>query len=159
MPSDFVSARARRSLSAKVNSMNCSIAIGLLILSVLFSACSTSNLSATDPPVPVEMVRAIIDHPQVEQYLHPESGRIPVVLSNRLLDPRIALSKYDHPVRIILDSSLKGQPFLRFTEFRVQGAVAHVGWEYPFEGSYGEAVFQRSAEGAWLLVSMNSGEW
>jgi len=108
--------------------------------------------------VPTAIVEQVINHPDVQQFLHPDvPGRVPLVLSSHLLDPRLSLRKFGKPVRVVPDAHLKkGLAYLRFTRFTLKQNVVTVEVRYSVEGMGGRFSFQRDGT-LWRLLK--AGMW
>lgn len=124
-------------------------AVRIIAILTLFG-CSSLSRSNRIQPIPAEIIEQIINEPDLQAFLHPEvEGRIPLVISDHLIEPNIYLTKFGRPVRIISDHKLSAGPFLRFTCFTVQGSTATVKLEYKIEGVAAEYLFAGDMEGSW----------
>lgn len=65
------------------------------------------------------LLKMIVDHPDLQPYLHPEAaGRVPVkVKSNQALGSSLSLEKFGQPVRFVASS--EGAAVLEVLEFRL----------------------------------------
>lgn len=111
------------------------------------------------PLVPRAVLKLIIGHPALSKYLHPEiEGRVPLVVSDHLLESGVTPSKFGKPVRILSDREAGTLPHLRFTSFEVEGTRATASLEYKVEGV--EAVFtlETSPSGWWKVVDAKVAE-
>jgi hypothetical protein len=84
------------------------------------------------------IVQAIIDHEKLQPYLHPEvDGRVPLVISDRIIGLHLELKKFDKKVQLVSDKNTTGA-FLRFTTFDCKsGNYCNIVFEYPIEGVKG----------------------
>ena len=117
---------------------------------------ATPNRAAAT--VPTAIVEQVINHPDVEQFLHPDMpGRVPLVLSCHLVDPHLSLRKFGKSVRVVADAQRKkGVACLRFTQFTLKHNVATVEVQYSVEGMKGRFRFQRDGV-LWRLLK--AGVW
>lgn len=106
--------------------------------------------------VPAAIVEQVINHPAVQQFLHPESpSRVPLVLSSHLLDPRLSLRKFGRPVKILPDAKLKAgnKSYLRFVRYSIEHSVATVEVRLSYEGMGGKFRFRRDGRDlSWRLL-------
>jgi len=101
----------------------------------------------------------IIDHPALTQHLHPEVvGRVPLVVSDHLLEPGVTPSKFGQPLRIIRDQEVGARPHLRILSFEMAGSRAKVLIEYKVEDV--EVLFnlERDSKGWWTVVDAKVAE-
>jgi hypothetical protein len=101
----------------------------------------------------------IVEHPALGPYLHPERvGRLPLVVSDHLLEPGITPSRFGQPLQIAHDRNVGTQPHLRILSFAVDGSRAKAVVEYRVEGV--EAVFnlRRDSKGWWTVVDATVAE-
>jgi hypothetical protein len=136
------------------------VAIGCMVLACVELAWSGASASEqTHPLVPRAVLKLIVDHPALAPYLHPEvAGRVPVVISDHLLEPGVTPSKFGKPLRIVLDREVGTLPHLRILTFQVDGSVAKLTLEYKVEGV--EAVFslRHESNGWWSVVEAKVAE-
>ena len=112
------------------------------------------------PQIPESIVMLVIEHPSVKQYFHTESpGRLPVTISDHLLEPSMMLAGFEFPVRIVPDRQLQDFQHLRFIHFRVRRREATAEFEYRSEGMHGEFTFSRMSDGAWRILDSEVGEY
>src|ERR1700704_424606 len=98
----------------------------LPILTVAIAA-----LPQSQPLVPRPVLKLIVDHPVLAPYLHPEvAGRVPLVVSDHLLEPGVTPSKFGRPLRIVQDRDVGTQPHLRISTFELDGSRAKAVVEY-----------------------------
>ena len=130
------------------------LAISCVVLArVECDGAGTSAREQAQQLVPRAVLKLIVDHSALAPYLHPEvAGRIPVVISDHLLEPGVTPSKFGKPLRIVPDREVGAQPHLRVLTFKVDGPVAKLTLEYKVEGV--EAVFtlRRDSNGWWSVV-------
>ena len=104
--------------------------------------------------VPVEIARQVIDHPDLQPFLHPEApDRIPLTVSRTRMEEPLKHTKWGKAVRVVDTSALRGKPYLEFTDFRALGGLAVVAYEYRIEGVEGLMVFKESPDGHWAVVA------
>jgi len=133
----------------------------LAIASTLASWPSASGASGSQmvPLVPRAVLKLIIEHPALAKYLHPEiEGRVPLVISDHLLESGVTPSKFGKPVRILGDREVGRLPHLRFTSFEVEGARATARVEYKVEGVEAVFILESSASGWWKVVDARVAE-
>src|SRR5207253_10783184 len=81
------------------------------------------------------VLKLIVEHPVLAPYLHPETpGRVPLLVSDHLLEPGVMPSRFGQPLRIVPDRELGTKPHLRVLSFEVDGARAKAVVEYKVEG-------------------------
>ena len=121
------------------------------ILPVLTVAIAA--LLQSPPLVPRPVLKLIVEHPVLAPYLPPDAaGRVPLVVSDHLLEPGITPTRFGQPLRIVQDRDVGKQPHLRISSFEVHGASAKAVVAYRVEGV--EAVFdlRRDSKGWWTVV-------
>ena len=65
---------------------------------------AAAQLQPSQPLVPRPVLKLIVDHPALAPYLHPEVvGRVPLVVSDHLLEPGVTPSKFGRPLQIVPD--------------------------------------------------------
>jgi hypothetical protein len=105
------------------------------------------------PLVPRPVLKLIIDHPALAPYLHPEVvGRVPLVVSDHLLEPGVTPSKFGQPLRIVPDRDVGAQPHLRILSFEVDGSRAKAVVEYRVEGVRVEFALRSNSHGWWRVA-------
>jgi hypothetical protein len=130
----------------------------LMLLPVLLLVAAgfvfqNSRTRATSVAIPKSIVEQVLNHPQLQGFLHPEaSGRVPVVISSHLVNPDLSLQKFGKPVRIVPDATLNSGAFLRFTDFEMGRVHTSVKIRYEIEGVGGSFRFRRSQDGSWKLI-------
>ena len=111
------------------------------------------------PLVPRPVLKLIVDHPALAPYLHPEGvGRVPLVLSDHLLEPGVTPSKFGQPLRIVHDGDVGTQPHLRIVSFEVDGSRGKAVVEYGVEGVRVTFDLRRNANGWWTVVDAKVAE-
>lgn len=113
----------------------------LLALAMLLSAESIAAEISTEGKgkYPKEaIVQAVIDHKQLQPYLHPElPARVPLKVSDLLIGRNLNLTKFGKKVEIVSDKSVSGA-YLRFTAFSCNnGNYCNLAFQYPIEGLSG----------------------
>jgi len=117
------------------------------------------GLQQQQPLLPRPALKLIVEHPVLAPYLHPEAaGRVPLVVSDHLLEPGVTPSRFGQPLRIVQDRDVGTQPHLRISSFEVDGSRAKAVVEYRAEGV--EAVFnlRRDSKGWWTVVDAEVSE-
>lgn len=109
--------------------------------------------------VPRAVLKLIIDHPALAPYLHPEvTGRVPLVVSDHLLEPGVTPSKFGQPLRIVPDREAGTRPHIRILAFEVEGARAKATIEYKVEGVQAQFNLSRDSNGWWSVVDAKIAE-
>ena len=109
--------------------------------------------------VPRAVLKLIIDHPALAPYLHPEvAGRVPLVVSDHLLEPGVTPSKFGLPLRIVPDREVGTQPHIRILTFKIDGSRAVATIEYKVEGVQGLFNLKRESNGWWSVVDAKVAE-
>jgi len=113
---------------------------------------AAAPLQQAQPLVPRPVLKLIVDHPALAPYLHPEVvGRVPLVVSDHLLEPGVTPSKFGRPLQIVPERGVGTRPHLRILSFEVDGSRAKAVVEYRVEGV--QAVFDlRQSKGWWTVV-------
>lgn len=129
--------------------------IPILVICVLLIFVTISckpSLKTKDSTIPACIVKQIIDHNNLLQFLHPEiDERVPLIISDHLVDQKMTLSKFGEPVKILPESEIKTRPYLRFTGYTVNGGTAKVKVEYKIEGIVGSFIFTQDSENNWAM--------
>lgn len=104
-----------------------------------------------------------IDLPFMELYWHvdEDATRRPLVIvrNHEIFEEPLLLTKFGEPVVFVPEFELAAQKleaFLVFTQLEVSADSARVRFEYPVEGTGGEATF-RKRDGAWEVVTFSGG--
>src|SRR5467141_1943669 len=104
----------------------------------------------SQPLVPRAVLKLIVEHPALAPYLHPElASRVPLVVSDHLLEPGVTPSKFGQPLRIVPDREVGTQPHLRILSFDVDGFRAKAVVEYKVEGVQAIFDLRRDSKGWW----------
>ena len=117
------------------------------------------SLQQSQPLVPRPVLKLIVEHPALAPYLHPEAlGRVPLLVSDHLLEPGVTPSRFGQPLRIVQDRDVGTQRHLRISSFEVDGSRAKAVVECRAEGV--EAVFnlRRDSKGWWTVVDAEVSE-
>ena len=102
--------------------------------------------------IPNEVVKQILQHPNLSMYLHPEvQGRVPVVIQSNFVDPKLEFILYGKPVIIVPDSKKQLVTNIYFGFFK----NGDVSISYPVEGVKGTFSFVFDNKGHWKLKSAN----
>jgi len=106
--------------------------------------------------VPRPVLKLIVEHPVLAPYLHPDAaGRVPLVVSDHLLEPGVTPSRFGQPLRIVPDREVGTQPHLRILSFEVDGSRAKAVVEYRVEGVQAVFDLRRDAKGWWTVADAN----
>src|SRR2546422_6092379 len=107
----------------------------------------------SQPLVPRPVLKLIVDHPALAPYPHPERvGRVPLVVSDHLLEPGVTPSKFGRPLQIVPDREVGTRPHLRILSFEVDGSQAKAVVEYRVESVQAVFDLRRDAKGWWTIV-------
>jgi len=110
-------------------------------------------LPQSPPRVPRPVLKLIVEHPALAPYLHPEvPGRVPLVVSDHLLEPGVTPSRFGQPLRIVQDRDVGTQPHLRISSFEVDRSRAKAVVEYRVEGVRAVFDLRRNSNGWWTVV-------
>jgi len=105
------------------------------------------------------VLKLIIDHPVLAPYLHPElAGRVPLVVSDHLLEPGVTPSKFGQSLKIVSDREAGTQPHIRILTFAIDGARAKATIEYKVEGVQALFNLKRGSNGWWSVVDAKVAE-
>ena len=116
-------------------------------------------LPQSQPLVPRPVLKLIVDHPVLVPYLHPElAGRVPLVVSDHLLEPGVTPSKFGRPLRIVPDREVGTEPHLRILSFEVEGSRAKAVVEYKVERVQAVFDLRRDSKGWWTVTDAKVGE-
>jgi len=111
------------------------------------------NLQQAQPLVPRPVLKLIVEDPALAPYLHPEvAGRVPLVVSDRLLEPGVTPSKFGQPLQIVPDREVGTRPHLQILSFEVHGSRAKAVVEYRVERVQAVFDLRRDAKGWWTVV-------
>ncbi len=128
-------------------------AVCQLLMAVGAQRAGASALQQPQPLVPRPVLKLIVEHPALGPYLHPERvGRLPLVVSDHLLEPGITPSRFGQPLRIVHDRDVGTQPHLRILSFVVDGSRAKAVVEYKVEGVQAVFDLRRDSKGWWTVV-------
>src|SRR3989454_4810236 len=124
-----------------------------LLIAVVAHWAGPSAFQQSPPLVPRPALKLIVEHPALAPYLHPEiAGRLPLVVSDHLLEPGVAPSRFGQPLRIVPDREVGTQPHLRIMTFEVDGSRAKAVVEYKAEGVQAGFDLRRDSKGWWTVV-------
>src|SRR5436309_9033792 len=127
-----------------------------IVAQVLMAAVA---LPQSQPLVPRPVLKLIVDHPTLAPYLHPEvAGRVPLVVSDHLLEPGVTPSKFGQPLQIVPDREVGTRPHLRILSFEVDGSRAKAVVEYRVEGVQAVFDLRRDAKGWWTVADARVAE-
>ena len=116
-------------------------------------------LLQSPPLVPRPVLKLIVEHPALAPYLHAEAaGRVPLVVSDHLLEPGVTPSRFGQPLRIVADREVGTQPHLRISSFEVDGSRAKAVVEYTVERVQAVFVLKRDSTGWWTVVDAKLAE-
>ena len=117
------------------------------------------SLQQSPPLVPRPVLKLIVEHPVLAPYLHPETpGRVPLLVSDHLLEPGVTPSRFGQPLRIVPDRELGTKPHLRVLSFEVDGARAKAVVEYKVEGVQAVFDLRRDSKGWWTVADAKVAE-
>jgi hypothetical protein len=121
----------------------------VLIFGIYHSDISIANDKSM---VPNEVVKQILQHPEISMYLHPEvEGRVPVVLQSNFVDRELKLILFGKPVIVVTDSKKQLITNIYFSFFK----NGEVSIRYPVEGVGGIFKFVLDNKGHWKLKYAN----
>jgi len=110
-------------------------------------------LPQSPPLVPRPVLKLIVEHPALAPYLHAEAAdRVPLVVSDHLLEPGVTPSRFGQPLRIVQDRDVGTQPHLQILSFAVDGSRAKAVVEYKVEGVQAVFDLRRDSKGWWTVV-------
>jgi len=126
----------------------------ILTVAVVGQVLTTAALlQQSQSLVPRPVLKLIVDHPALAPYLHPEVvGRVPLMVSDHLLEPGVTPSKFGQPLRIVHDRDVGTQPHLRILSFEVDGSRAKALVEYKVEGVRVEFDLRSNSHGWWTVA-------
>ncbi len=114
------------------------------------------SLQQSPALVPRPVLKLIVEHPALAPYLHPDAAdRVPLVVSDHLLEPGVTPSRFGQPLRIVPDREVGTQPHLRILSFEVDGSRAKAVVEYRVEGVQAVFDLRRDAKGWWTVADAN----
>ncbi len=117
------------------------------------------SLQQSPALVPRPVLKLIVEHPVLAPYLHPEAaGRVPLVVSDHLLEPGVTPSRFGQPLRIVHDREVGTEPHLRILSFEVDGSRAKAVVEYEVEGVQAVFDLRRDAKGWWTVADAKVAE-
>ena len=117
----------------------------ILIFGIYHSDISIANDKLM---VPDEVVKQILQHPEISMYLHPEvEGRVPVVIQSNFVDPELKLILFGKPVIVVPDSKKQLTTNIYFSFFK----NGEVSIRYPVEGVGGIFKFVLVNKARWKL--------
>src|SRR6266480_7102646 len=103
--------------------------------------------------VPRPVLKLIVDHPALAPYLHPDVvGRVPLVVSDHLLEPGVTPSKFGRPLQIVPDREVGTRPHLRILSLEVDGSRVKALIEYRVEGVQAVFDLRRDSKGWWTVA-------
>ena len=101
-----------------------------------------------------QIVRLIIDHPDLQQYYHAElPGRSPLrILKQESFPEKLSLSKFGVPVDYLPREEIRegDEAYLDLKKIDLESGKIVVEFEYPIEGVAGKAEFGNQ-QGAWAI--------
>ena len=111
------------------------------------------GLQQPQPLLPRPALKLIVEHGALAPYLHPEiAGRVPLLVSDHLLEPGVTPSRFGQPLRIVPDREVGTKPHLRILTFDVDGYRAKAVVEYRVEGVRAVFNLKRDSKGWWTVV-------
>jgi len=110
-------------------------------------------LQQPQPLLPRPVLKLIVEHPALAPYVHPEiAGRVPLVVSDHLLEPGVTPTRFGQPLGIVPDREVATKPHLRILSFDVEGSRAKAVVEYEVEGVRAVFDLRRDSKGWWTVV-------
>src|SRR3989441_636556 len=120
---------------------------------VAFHVLMAVGLQQSPSLMPRPVLKLIVEHPVLAPYLHPEApGRVPLLVSDHLLEPGVTPSRFGQPLRIVPDRELGTEPHLRILSFDVDGSRAKAVVEYRVEGVRIEFDLRSNSHGWWTVA-------
>jgi len=117
------------------------------------------SLQQSPALVPRPVLKLIVEHPVLAPYLHPEAaGRVPLVVSDHLLEPGVTPSRFGQPLRIVHDREVGTEPHLRILSFEVDGSLAKAVVEYKVKGVQAVFDLRRDSKGWWTVADAKVAE-
>ena len=111
------------------------------------------GLQQPQPLLPRPALKLIVEHPALAPYLDPQNaGRVPLVVSDHLLEPGVTPSRFGQPLRIVPDREAGRKAHLRILSFDVDGSRAKAVVEYQVEGVQAVFGLRRDSKGWWTVV-------
>ena len=100
------------------------------------------------------IVKMIIDHPDIQQYYHPDvEGRVPlVIVTNNLIENKLALTKFNEPVKFY-NKPIDGV-FLEITRYDISEDEIIFELMYSEEGVSANGKISKQPEG-WIFNSFD----
>ena len=130
-----------------------------LLIAVVAHWAGPSAFQQSPPLVPRPVLKLIVEHPVLAPYLHPKApGRVPLVVSDHLLEPGVTPSRFGQPLRIVHDRELGTEPHLRVLSFDVDGSRAKAVVEYKVEGVQAVFDLRRDSKGWWTVADAKVAE-
>jgi hypothetical protein len=109
--------------------------------------------------IPKEIVETILEDPPLQEFFHPGvPGRVPLIFSDKFLDPALSLNKFGKPIKILPDAAVSQGGYLRFTEFTMDRKKAIVQFEYRIEGIVATYTLHRSRKQKWVVMERKISE-
>ncbi|ENO72020.1 hypothetical protein [Leptospira interrogans] len=124
-----------------------------LILFISISIWTSYQISqSSQVKIPKSVVSLVINHSEIAKFLHPEvKDRLPLILSDHLLEPNIKLSKFERPVQILPDTKIGSRPHIRFLSFQTNGRHTKTTIEYQIEGLYATFFVELNKNEIWNI--------
>jgi len=120
---------------------------------VAFQVLMAVGLQQSPSLMPRPVLKLIVEHPALAPYIHPEApGRVPLLVSDHLLEPGVTPSRFGQPLRIVPDRELGTEPHLRILSFDVDGSRAKAVVEYRVEGVRIEFDLRSNSHGWWTVA-------
>jgi len=154
MPPRVVGSLTMKTLRIPLVALTCAVL-------VVFGRDAAAGVHAQRPQplVPRAVLKLIIDHPALAPYLHPEvAGRVPLVISDHLLEPGVTPSKFGQPLLIVADREAGARPHLRILSFEMDGSRARALIAYKVEGVEAQFTLERDSKGWWSVVDAKIAE-
>lgn len=129
----------------------------LLIISVLciMNGGCKSDSQEYQERIPTDIIKQIIDHKALQQYLHPEvEGRKPLIIADHLVDPGVSIVKFTMPVKVLPKTELRTNAYMEFTKFARSGNKAKIEMKYAVEGLICSFDFIKDRDGNWEIKNV-----
>jgi hypothetical protein len=88
------------------------------LIAFILVACHKNEVISMEDDVSAKVIKSILDHNEIQQYLHPDiENRLPVrVVTNKLIPTNITIHKFDRPVLFLTEIPI--EPHLEIVTFK-----------------------------------------
>ncbi|UOG40536.1 hypothetical protein [Leptospira noguchii] len=129
------------------------VIFSLIFLILIANLTSHQTSQSSQIKVPKSIVSLVINHSEIVKFLHPKAkGRLPLILSDHLLESNIKLSKFKRPVQILSDIEIGSRPHIRFLSFQTDDRHAKTTIEYQIEGLNATFYFKLGKNEIWNIT-------